>query len=440
MDGRNSLKSGTQLNLSNPKGNSIICVIEGELGRGSSCIVYEGTYYANTGDKKLIRIKECYPYGLRINRDGKGSLIPVEEDNDEFTKAKDKFVRDFSLANCLFYTDGLYDSIVNNVDIYTCNNSNYIVSTYSTRNTLAENKPQTIKECIEIISQVAKVIEKIHNAGYLYLDIKPSNILFINDGINNRVQLFDFDSLIPYDIKNGRFAITDQGFRLSYSKGFAAIELQLSKLKCIGPATDIFSIGALFYYLLYGKIPTVLQCESDSCFTSDGLCYGTDNCDDRLLETITDFFHHTLASYYKDRYQTMAEVIDKLTDIRDLADDEKKRFFASKLYKEDGFVGRESDMNRIDEFLNSDSYRCLFVSGIGGIGKSSLIRQYLYRNRDIYECLYLVFHGSICETINDDVSLRINKVRKADVEKEKDYYNRKINELRSLVTKKTVLV
>ncbi len=35
---------------------------------------------------------------------------------------------------------------------------------------------------------------------------------------------------------------------------------------------------------------------------------------------LTDFFHHTLANFYLDRYQDMQQVIRKLEEIEKLAD------------------------------------------------------------------------------------------------------------------------
>lgn len=37
-----------------------------ELARGGSCIVYDASYTDNLGNYKLVRIKECYPYALKM--------------------------------------------------------------------------------------------------------------------------------------------------------------------------------------------------------------------------------------------------------------------------------------------------------------------------------------------------------------------------------------
>ena len=48
MDHRIALKQNTTLCLRNDRGEAIHCVIESEIGRGGSCIVYEASRVTNT--------------------------------------------------------------------------------------------------------------------------------------------------------------------------------------------------------------------------------------------------------------------------------------------------------------------------------------------------------------------------------------------------------
>ena len=74
-DHRRALKTGTVLEAGS-RDEHMKFVIEGELGRGGSCIVYEASRTTDKGVKSLYRIKELYPYKLDILRDKDGSLIP----------------------------------------------------------------------------------------------------------------------------------------------------------------------------------------------------------------------------------------------------------------------------------------------------------------------------------------------------------------------------
>ncbi|MCD8012903.1 MAG: hypothetical protein LUG99_06975 [Lachnospiraceae bacterium] len=314
MDHRIALKPNTQLSLCNDRGEVIHFAIGNEISRGGSCIVYEAARLTETDEKTLYRIKEFYPYKLNVTRDGSNNLVPSMHDAVAFQQGRGQFRSDFSRTNRLFYSGANYAMLTNQLDIFNANGTSYILSAYSSKNTLATYKPGSLKECIMLVLQTAYVLGNIHQQGYLYLDTKPDNIL-VTDGFQKQVQLFDFDSLFPiWDLKsidNSR----SMGERLSYSKGFAPVELQTSNIKRLGPHSDVYSVGALLFYLLLGKTPTAPDCGMDAEYNFASVQYDCGKCDDRFFRALTEFFHHTLAAYYADRYQSMREVTDHLEEL-----------------------------------------------------------------------------------------------------------------------------
>ena len=56
------------------------------------------------------------------------------------------------------------------------------------------------------------------------------------------------------------------------------------------------------------------------------------------------------------------------------------------------FTGREEYMNAIEYLLKRGSTRTqrLFVSGMGGVGKSEMVRQYVIKQRDEYDCIWWI--------------------------------------------------
>ena len=66
-------------------------VINAEIGRGASCIVYDAFYTDSVGLKHNVRIKECYPYKLNAERINTGEL--VFENVDEYLQAKNVFIK-----------------------------------------------------------------------------------------------------------------------------------------------------------------------------------------------------------------------------------------------------------------------------------------------------------------------------------------------------------
>ena len=434
MDYRIALKSNTPLCLCNDRGEAIHCVIENEIGRGGSCIVYEASRITDTGDKTLYRVKEFYPYKLNIFRDENNGLLPSANDAEIFSQRQEQFRSDFSRTNQLFYSDANYSSMTNQLDVFRQNNTYYILSVYSSKKTLATYKPETLKECVMLVKQVAHVLGNIHKQGYLYLDTKPDNILVV-DGYKKHVQLFDFDSLLSIEEVRKTSKLSYSDIRLSYSKGFSPIELQTSKIKRLGPHTDVYSVGALLFYLLFGYTPAAPDCEADALFDFSKIQYDYCKCDDRLFSSLCDFFHNALAVYYADRYQGMPEVVEQLQKIEKYADLMIPRIYSTKIEKTKIFYGREHEFGELDRLLANSDYNCLFVTGMGGIGKSTFIREYLACRREKFDTvLYVHYKGSIEATISDDSNIEINTLRQDEETKNATrYFDKKLWKIRELV-------
>ena len=434
MDHRIALKSNTPLRLCNDRGEAIHCVIESEIGRGGSCIVYEAVRITDTGDKTLYRVKEFYPYKLNISRDENNGLTPSANDAETFAQEQEKLRSDFSRTSQLFYSDTNYSSMANQLDVFRQNGTSYVLSAYSSKKTLATYKPESLKECITLVKQVAYVLGNIHKRGYLYLDTKPDNVLVV-DGYQKQIQLFDFDSLLSIQEVRKTSKPRCSDVRLSYSKGFAPIELQTSKIKCLGAHTDIYSVGALLFYLLFGHTPTAPDCETDAVFDFTKIQYDYRKCDDRLFGSLSDFFHNALAVYYADRYQSMQDVWGQLQEIEKYADIVIPRIYSTQIAKPKIFYGREREFEELDRLLANPDYNCLFVTGMGGIGKSAFIREYLTRRRGKYgTVLYVHYKGSIEATISNDSNIEINTLRQDEEPKTSTrYFDKKLQKIRELV-------
>lgn len=437
MDFRIALSSGTTLRVTNKDNGEVVYDIVKEIGRGGSCIVYDAVYRANTGDEKHIRLKEFYPVKLRIDRNENGYLC-ADEDGPLFEKAKEKFTTDFKLGNGLFYSADLFDGLVNTIDIYYGNGTVYLASTYSAENTLASHCPTTLNDCITVVKQVAIILQRIHNAGYLYLDIKPDNVLYI-DSIVKRVLLFDFDSLIPLKQYNNH---EKNAVRLSYSEGFAAIELQTGTLRKIGAHTDVYAVGALLFWLLFGRTPGASDRERSAVYNYTQIVFDNSEYQDSLFLALTDFFHNALATSALDRYQNMQPVLDALEEIEKLSDVTKPFIRSTEIIKPANFVGRENECDTLCKWIEEGESKCLFVTGMGGIGKSTLVRSALIRCKPrLGSILYLSFDESLPKTISDDNTAVINTVSRNDKDSAEEYYKRKLRVFSSIAAEsKTVLV
>ena len=434
MDSRTALIPGTQLRF----GPDTLYTIRGEVGRGSSCIVYDGVYLTHAGDEKSVRIKECYPFGMRLERDGEGALICPPEDAELFAAAREQMYTDFRLCNSLFYAEPASDSIINNLDIYPKNNTVYTVSAYSRENTLNAVVLPSLKDCVSVVKQTAYAIHCIHEAGYLYLDTKPENISVIS-GYAPRVQLFDFDSLLPLEsirkISEGGIA------RLSYTKGYAAMELRRGQMEKLGPYTDVYGIGALLFRLLFGRTPEAPDCSRAAVFDFSKMRYRGEEYPDRLLLLLGDFFRKCLAGFYPDRYPGMKQAVAALEEIERTADPARAFLISTPVGRPVIFIGREEETARIEAWHRENEQKVLFVSGMGGIGKSTFVRDFISRHRQEWDSvLFLYFDTSLRQTVINDESLRISTSERYPEENEDDYFERKMKKIREIARRDRVLL
>jgi serine/threonine-protein kinase len=97
-----------------------------------------------------------------------------------------------------------------------------------------------------IAIQVARALRHAHRQGWIHRDVKPGNILLFRDG---RVRLTDFG--IVKDIGSLKGFLV--GGRRVGTAAYASPEQCLGKR--LGPATDVYSLGATLYHMVCGRPP-----------------------------------------------------------------------------------------------------------------------------------------------------------------------------------------
>lgn len=440
MDGRQALAPGAKLKL-NTRTGYVLYTVNKEVGRGGSCIVYDASYADNLGNYKLVRIKECYPHALRITRNDNGEITADKRDASAFISAKERMIAAYQKNHELFMQAGLTNAVSNTSDLYEANGTIYIVSTYLNGSTFADYQGKTLHDCLALMRGTAIVLQRIHDAGYLYLDLKPDNILTV-EGSHDLVQLFDFDSMISMETLAEAIKLNDpNGLRTSYSRGYAPLEQQTGKLKQLGKHTDIYSLGAVLFFALWHRTPTAFDCEQDAVFDFASIAYPCKNYQDRLFHALTEFFHKTLASYHMDRYQDTSDVIMQLQKMLSLADETKPWLHSTSIQSIPAFYGREAEMCDLSQFLSENDHHTCSLYGMGGIGKSTLIRHYLSEHADDWDAhLWLYDKGNLMETLADDSQVLINTVTRENEETTDEYLKRKLVALGSLAKTQHILV
>src|SRR5262249_6038460 len=99
-----------------------------------------------------------------------------------------------------------------------------------------------------LVSQVAHGLKAVHDHGLVHRDLKPGNILIEEDG---RAILTDFGLTRP-NVDCER--LTGEGYLLG-TPMFMAPEQVAGQSDRIGPWTDLYSLGVIFYRLLTGRLP-----------------------------------------------------------------------------------------------------------------------------------------------------------------------------------------
>lgn len=304
-------------------------------------------------------------------------------------------------------------------------------------NTLDNLPDLTLPQYMEIFLAIAKTAGYYHEAGYLCLDLKPENIFILqnapDDTITQIVEFIDFDSIRIV-------AGTDENTAFSYTREWAAPE-QMNPYSAgkIGVTADIYTLGEIVFWLLFGRHSTEQEHRGFSKYPFDECPRAYQKYVSRpdVQALFTRLFRGTIRSAASNRFQNISDA-EKLLAL--LCDElNRKDYVIPKLPAVSPyFVGRDAEMKAIAEYLNRNSV--LYVTGVGGIGKSTLIRNYIDRNKPEYDVIvYLEYDGDFKRTFCDDMQLQISTVSRLNSESVDEYFTRKLTYFRNICGEKRVL-
>ena len=218
-------------------------VIERVLGQGGFGITYKAVDYRN--GNKPVAVKEYFPDSL-VYRE-MSEVIPYPGDRAEnFEYGKKNFLAEAeTLARFLGN-----DNIVRVYSYFEENGTAYFAMEYVDGipfDKYLQTKPGgriTIDEAKKILIPVMDALGAVHAKGIIHRDVTPDNIYITN----TRVMLLDFGA--------ARYSLGDksQSLDVVLKHGFAPKEQYQRKGKQ-GPFTDIYSLGATFYFAITGRRP-----------------------------------------------------------------------------------------------------------------------------------------------------------------------------------------
>lgn len=394
------------------------------IGKGSSCAVYLADLTDHEGNVTEHILKEYNPISLRAVRSSDGRLIVKAEEREEFENGLLRFRTGYRRQLTIRRMCELTNSTINAQKIFDANGTSYIDMTVFNGTVYSRVGEESLYRLLRRMKALTQVIASYHRAGFLHRDIKPDNIFVIPETCE-LVMLFDFDSVVEKE-KTGYMV------GMSYTKDWAAPEQTAPALRrTVCEATDLYAVGEILFFKIFDRhsSPEERRPFAEYEFDADAPIFR--NVNPGVFPLLTDFLHHTIRASVKGRYQSAGELLKVLDRMIKLADPKEPYLMSSVCVPQPFFIGRDHELARIHDILQDNDI--VFISGIGGIGKSELAKNYAKTYRSDYDSIiFTTYHGSLQTLINDDDKVHIANFCRYPREKDHDYFRRKFRKLREL--------
>jgi WD40 repeat protein len=143
----------------------------------------------------------------------------------------------------------------------------YLALEYVSGGSLAQQldgTPMPPRRAAQLILDLARAVQHAHERGIVHRDLKPANVLLTDSGV---LKITDFG--LAKLLREDRSGPTRSGDMLG-TPSYMAPEQAGGNSTLIGPATDVYGLGAILYELLTGRPPfkaetaveTLLQVQS----------------------------------------------------------------------------------------------------------------------------------------------------------------------------------
>lgn len=222
--------------------------IDSKLASGGFGITYKA--YDTMLDTQ-VAVKEFYMSKFCSRERSSGTMIPANTQEAAATldTFKRKFIKEAKILSHLRENP----HIVNVSDVFEDYGTAYYVMDYIDGVSLEKYVQQYGRlnedHATAILKNIMEPLVYIHSKNYLHLDLTPRNIMVTSSG---QIVLIDFGVSKHYDVSSGEESTTTP---IPRSPGYAPLEQYQNEVKMFYPATDIYALGAVYYFMLVGNRP-----------------------------------------------------------------------------------------------------------------------------------------------------------------------------------------
>ncbi len=199
--------------------------ISGELGRGGMGVVYHAKQLS-LGRDVALKIVLAGPHAAWSDR----ARLRAEAETVACMK---------------------HPNIVPIYEIGEQNNLAYLALELVEGGSLAQalaKRPMASYQAAEMAEILAKTMSYVHERGVLHRDLKPANVLLTIDGVP-KITDFGLAKWLDVPSKDSRSGV------VAGTPGYMAPEQARGQTALVGPATDVYALGAILYEMLTGRPP-----------------------------------------------------------------------------------------------------------------------------------------------------------------------------------------
>ncbi len=108
--------------------------------------------------------------------------------------------------------------------------------------------PQPGRQAAELVMTLARAVQVAHEAGIIHRDLKPTNVLYTSEGVP---KITDFGLAKRVDSEDGQ----TQSGQIMGSPCYMSPEQARGHSRKVGPAADVYALGAILYEVITGRQP-----------------------------------------------------------------------------------------------------------------------------------------------------------------------------------------